>query len=114
MPLRYRDEMKGTPCSASHLPQIPIRFRPCRSRPLVDGVLCTLTIELLASVRPNSRMNTNTVPRCTKPTLVVFQAELANPQASIWNIRVLLRERCIIPGLNVELSETDGTYPEAS
>lgn len=58
-------------------------------------------------------IDTHTVPRCTEPTLVILQTELADPQAPIWDIRILLGEGCIIPGLNVVFPETDGAYPKA-
>ena len=56
-------------------------------------------------------MNTHTVPRGTKPTLIILQAKFTDPQTTIGDIRILLRERCIIPGVNIMFPETNDAYP---
>ncbi len=53
------------------------------------------------------------MPRGTEPTLIILQTKFTDPQPPIGNIRILLRERRIIPGVNIMFPETDGAYPES-
>ena len=111
----YARVTRGTPCSVSHPLQISIHFHLCKFRLREDDGLCTSAV-LSLSTPPVTTVKVNTYPmsRGTKPTLIILKAKFTDPQTSIGNIRILLRERCIIPGVNIIFPKTDCTYPEPS